>query len=417
MPKRIQRDHGEFRDVVSGKIREKLKHRLKTGQIFKNRGRDGKISITIPKLDLPQFIFGKSKSGVGRGPGKIGDVVGKDDDGTGKGPKAGQGAGEGVDVQIDMEEVLKFLQDELSLPELKPKPSETFEEVKKRYNSLSRTGPDSLIHFRRSMRNCLKRTMAMGKMKKVLRPGFLEAMPVLQMINDDIRYRQYTEKRIPISNAIIFFARDGSGSMDQYKCDIVSDMAWWIDVWIRHFYKRTERVYVWHDSEAREVGEDYFYHHRYGGGTTCSSATRLIGRLLEHRYPPEKYNIYVFYFSDGENWSEDNDVFIKSLQEDIGPDKVNFIGCTQILAWYYENSLNAHVQAAIDDGKLDPNFCRLAYVGGKDSAKSNMMGFFGGRTPLTDEQRDEQIKQAIKDLLGSGKSAKDVPVIAAAGSK
>ena len=26
------------------------------------------------------------------------------------------------------------------------------------------------------------------------------------------------------SSAVIFFARDGSASMDQYKCDIVSDM-------------------------------------------------------------------------------------------------------------------------------------------------------------------------------------------------
>lgn len=400
MPKRIQRDWGEFREVVSGKIREALKHRLKTGQIFKNRGRDGKISITIPKLDLPQFVYGKAKAGIGRGPGKIGDVVGKDDD-KGKGPKAGQGSAEGIDVQVTLEEVLKFLKDELGLPNLKPKPSETFEEVKKRYNSLSRTGPDSLIHFRRSMRNCLKRQMAMGQMKKVLLPGFLEAMPLLQMINDDIRYRQYTEKRIPISNAIIFFARDGSGSMDQYKCEIVSDMAWWIDIWIRSFYKRTERVYIWHDSEAQEVGEEFFYHHRYGGGTTCSSATKLIGKLLDHRYPPEKYNIYVFYFSDGENWQADNEVFVKTLQEDIGPEKVNFIGCTQILAWAGMETLNGYVQAAIDKKQLDADFIRLASVGPKERSAS--MGYYGSGSAMTDEERDEQIKQAIKTLLGTGK--------------
>src|SRR6185437_7755567 len=158
-------------------------------------------------------------------------------------------------------------------------------------------------------------------------------------INDDIRYRQYTEHRIPSSNALVFFARDWSGSMDDHKCEIVSDMSWWIDQWIRRFYTRTTRVYIGHDSEAQEVGEDKFYKYRYGGGTTCSSALKLIAKLLEHRYPPQQYNIYVFYFSDGENWDTDNEVFIKTIQEDLGPDKVNFIGMTQIQCWNYGYSL------------------------------------------------------------------------------
>ena len=77
-------------------------------------------------------------------------------------------------------------------------------------------------------------------------------------INSDFRYRQYTEVRKPASNAVVFFARDSSASMNDYKCDIVSDMSWWIDVWIRSFYKRTERIYVCHDTEAFEVDENKF---------------------------------------------------------------------------------------------------------------------------------------------------------------
>ncbi len=406
MPKRIGRDHGEFRDVVSGKIREQLKHRLKTGSIFKNRGRDGKISITIPRLDLPQFRYGKAKQGVGRGDGKIGDVIGKDDKGKGKGDKAGQGSAEGIEVQVDMEHVLKMLEEELQLPRLLPKPSETFEEVKKRYNSLSRIGPNALIHKRKTLRNTLKRQMAQGEMGKVQLPGFTDPVSLLKPINEDIRYRQYTEYKIPASNAIIFFARDGSGSMDQYKCDVVSDMAWWIDLWIRYHYKRTERVYIWHDSEAYEVGEDKFYKYRYGGGTTCSSAIKLISKLLEHRYPPSKYNIYVFYFTDGENWQSDNDVFVDCLNNELGPDKVNFVGSTQIMCWGYDWSLNNHLEQSIRNGKLDPNFLRTAYVGGNRGTKSENFGFGYGYEMPADE-RDEQIKQAIKALLGRGSAHKE----------
>ena len=97
--------------------------------------------------------------------------------------------------------------------------------------------------------------------------------------------------------------------MSEYKCDIVSDMAWWVDAWIRRFYKRVERCYIWHDTKAKEVDEETFYNYRYGGGTTCSSALKLITKQFENRYPPDKWNIYILYFSDGDNWGDDNQKF------------------------------------------------------------------------------------------------------------
>src|SRR5687768_9520650 len=107
MPKRIGKDHGEFRDVVSGKSHKALKDRVKNGQIFGTRSKDGKtIGITIPRLDLPAFRFGKQQNGVGRGDGDIGDVIGRDK-GKGQGPKAGQGEAEGIEIAVDLEEVLK----------------------------------------------------------------------------------------------------------------------------------------------------------------------------------------------------------------------------------------------------------------------------------------------------------------------
>lgn len=400
MPKRIQRDHGKFRDVVSGKKHLDLKGRIKTGTIFRSRSRDGKIGTTIPKLDLPSFRYGKMKQGVGRGEGNIGDVIGKED-GQGKGNKAGQGSVEGIEIAVDLEEVLKLLQEELELPNLLPKPSDTFEEVKKRYNSLSKTGPNALRHIRKTIRNTLKRQMAGGTHVQKWLPGFIEPVTLLTPINDDIRYRQYTEHKVPASNAIIFFARDGSGSMDQFKCDIISDMAWWIDQWIRYFYKRTERVYIWHDSEAYEVGEEKFYKYRYGGGTTCSSALKLISKLLQYRYPPQKYNIYVFYFSDGENWDGDNEVFVKCLKEDLSPNLVNFIGVTQILSWNYDYSLNSYVEKQISAGNLNSEFIRTAYVGGnRKNIESGAI--FPYSNEMNPEKRDEEVKEAIKNLLGKG---------------
>jgi uncharacterized sporulation protein YeaH/YhbH (DUF444 family) len=401
--KKIARDFQAWRDLIAGKLGEALRHRIHSGQIFKEKGKDGKISISLPKLDIPQFIYGKAKKGVGRGPGKVGDVIDRENK-KGKGSGAGQGSSEGIEVQVDLKDILKMLQEELSLPNLLPKPSETFEEIKKRYVSLSRNGPNALIHKRKTIKNTLKRQMSCGGMEKVALPGFTEAMTLLRPINDDIRFRQFVEHKIPASNAIIFFARDGSASMDEFKCEVVSDIAWWIDLWIRHHYEHTERVYVWHDSEAYEVGSDKFYNYRYGGGTTCSSALKLISKQLEHRYPPHKYNIYIFYFSDGDNWSEDNEVFIKTIKEELGPDRVNFIGCTQIMCWNYDYSLNKHLEEAIKSERLDPNFVRTAYVS-EDRNSEDSGGFQGNsRYEMSPEDRDRQVKEAIKRLLGSKNS-------------
>jgi uncharacterized protein len=405
VPRRINEDHQAFHDVYAGRIRKELKKFINNGSIFRTRGDGKKINITIPRIDIPHIVFGSSDDGVGRGKGKKGDVIGKDDDGKDKGKKAGQEQQDGVVISLDLEQVLKFLQNELKLPDLKPKPSEVFDEVKIKYNDVSLQGPESLRHNRRTMLQALKRMCASGEIHNLHEiPGFAEPVRMITPINSDRRYRQYKEIRMPSSNAVIFFARDGSGSMDEYKCDIVSDMCWWVDVWIRQFYKRVERCYIWHDVEAEEVDEHKFYNYRYGGGTTCSSALKLIHKQLENRYPPHKWNIYVFYFSDGENWDDDNNVFNKVLKEKFGPEVVNFVGITQILAWNYDNTL----KAAVDGAKL-PNV-RTTSIGPDDApnmSKPAATSFYGGGR-LSEDERDKQIRRAIMDLLGAERKKTEV---------
>ena len=58
MPRKIGEDHKEFRDVVSGRIRKALKKFIKSGSIFRSRGKNGKVSINIPKIDIPQILYG-----------------------------------------------------------------------------------------------------------------------------------------------------------------------------------------------------------------------------------------------------------------------------------------------------------------------------------------------------------------------
>lgn len=391
MPKKIGEDHKEFRDVVSGKIRQSLKKFIKSGEIFKSRGKNGKISINIPKINIPHIVYGDNPSGVGRGDGKPGDVIGRDKKkGEGKGNKAGQEEAEGITINLDLEEVLKFLQDELELPDLKPKQDNVFEDVKIKYNNISLVGPESLRHTRRTMLTALKRmcsTKEINELHEV--PGYKDPVRLITPINSDKRYRQYKEIKYPSTNACIIYARDGSASMDATKCEIVSDMAWWIDVWIKRFYKRVERMFVWHDTVAQEVDEQKFYKYRFGGGTTCSSALKLIAKQFENRFPPNKWNIYVFYFTDGENQNNDNQVFVDVLKKEFPEHLVNFVGITQIFAYDYRESVLEYVKKAKEGDILGPNV-KVAEVDGNQSGMNN-------------EERNEAVLKAIKDLMGKAK--------------
>src|ERR1700722_12450486 len=79
MTKRISGDHDRFRQVVAGRKHKALKDRMSTGQIFGTRSKDGKtVGITMPHVTIPGFRVGKAKSGMGRGDGKPGDVIGRD---------------------------------------------------------------------------------------------------------------------------------------------------------------------------------------------------------------------------------------------------------------------------------------------------------------------------------------------------
>lgn len=397
MTQRIGEDRRDFRKRISGEAGRNLRNFIHKGTIFRQRPKGGTIGIPTNRIDIPRIVHGDNKIGIGRGNGKKGDIVGRDPQsqpGQG-GNQAGDEHSDGVELQIDLEQVLKAIQEELELPNLKPK-DQNFEDIEYRYCSLSLTGPNSLRHTRKSLLTALKRLIISGDDKKLYQlPGFSEKVRLITPINSDFRYRQYKEIKKPASNAVIFFARDSSYSMDDLKCDIVSDMCWWIDLWIRSFYKRTERVYICHDTEAMETDEAKFYRYRYGGGTRCSSALRYITEQLKARFEPHKWNIYVFYFSDGENSQSDNDVFVNLIKEELNEKIVNLFGFTQVLAYNYRDSLKDIVDQKIEAKFLNAEYFKTVSIGSEEEKVG-----YGTHSTLTDSERDEQVRKAIKAILG-----------------
>jgi uncharacterized sporulation protein YeaH/YhbH (DUF444 family) len=403
MTKRVHEDWKHFKDVVGGRTNKKLKRLVKTAEFVTKRPRGGRFVTRVKSIDQPFFVHGDNGEGVGRGPGDKGDVIGYDpsvDPGEGKGSQAGEGEEDGILISVDLKELLKIIGDELKLPRMKPKPAEVFEEVKKKYNDISKVGPESLRHTRRTMMEAIKRLASMGELDQLQKiPGCDVPVKLITPINSDRRYRQYNEIHIPSSNAVIFFARDCSASVSDYHCDIISDTVFWLDLWIRQFYKRVDRCFFVHDFRALEVSEEEFYSMRQMGGTKISSAFDLMSDQLENRYPPEKFNVYVFYFTDGDNWGDDNDKVAEVIRERLPPKFVNLVGVTQVCPYERDSSIYEHLFDVATSHPSSYPHLRLAEIGG--DAKTT----WGGPPVLSEEERDTQIVEAIRSLLKEKETA------------
>ncbi len=313
----IKRNHSRFIDIVKGKIRANLKDFVSQGEMHGRQGGEI-VSIPVPQIDLPRFTYGvRQRGGTGQGEGKPGDPVsgaeGEEGDQPGQGQKAGGEPGDHeIEVDIALEELAQMLGEELKLPNIEPKGSKDITSKAYKYTKVRQVGPQSLRHFKRTYREALKRQVASG----IYNP----AHPVIVPIKSDMRYRTWAEAPRPQTNAVILYMMDVSGSMGDEQKDIVRTTAFWIDTWLKHQYKGVQRRFIIHDAAAREVDEDTFFRTRENGGTLISTAYKLALDLLEKEYPVDDWNIYLFHFSDGDNWSnEDTKLCMDLLKERMIP--------------------------------------------------------------------------------------------------
>jgi sporulation protein YhbH len=311
MTTRIRRDATRFHEIVRGKIRENMRKYVTQGEMIGRKGRD-LVSIPVPQLDLPHFRYGKNKSGgVGRGEGEPGQPIGRGDDESGEGAAGNQPGAHILEVDITLDELADILGDELELPHIQPKGDANISEEKTRYDSIRRTGPNSLRHFKRTYVQALRRHIATG--------SYDLSKPRVVPIREDMRYRSWSSVKVPQANAVTIYMMDVSGSMTDQQKKIVRTEAFWLDTWLRRQYNGLERRYIIHDAAAKLVDEDTFYHTRESGGTRISSAYRVCHELIERQFPASDWNIYCFQFSDGDNWGEDNKESLRMLGDDILP--------------------------------------------------------------------------------------------------
>ena len=310
---RIESDRARFREIVRGRVRKDLRKYLSTGELIGRAG-DKTVSIPLPQIELPRFVFGenpKGKGGAGEGDGSD-STDGEAAEGEGLGGAGDQAGHHILEVEVELDDLAEMLGEELQLPNIEPRGAKEVDSLGGRYTGVRRHGPDSLRHFRRSYKNALKRTIASGL--------YEPSAPKIVTQREDFRFRMRKACPEPDSSAVIFHMMDVSGSMGREQKEIVRIKAFWIDTWLRSQYKNLEVVYIVHDAVARVVDQHTFFHLRESGGTKISSAYELCLKQIAERYRPEDWNIYPFHYSDGDNWSaRDTELCVAMLRDEIIP--------------------------------------------------------------------------------------------------
>ena len=97
---------------------------------------------------------------------------------------------------------------------------------------------------------------------------------------------------------------------------------------MRRQYRQLELVFVAHTSEAWEFQEEEFFRVSGTGGTVASTGLRKVREIIDERFSPSQYNVYLFYASDGENFPSDQPQAEEALV-DLAPD-CNYAGFLEV---------------------------------------------------------------------------------------
>ena len=300
-------DRRRHREKIDKAIKEGIHDIVAEESII---GKNGKKKIKIPVRGIKEyrFIHGKNNKRVGSAQGKNikkGQVIkqGNKNQAQGNGNKPGKDKGEEFyEVEISLDELAKYLFDDLNLPELEKKsfPNIFSDQIKRK--GYRKEG----IRPRLSKKETLKRKIRRKK-ASIKNGSYDPEDDRFPFHKDDLKYKHIEVTKKNITNAVIFFIMDVSGSMDKSKKFKVRSFFFLLYQFLRYRYDKVDLIFISHTTEAKEVSEDDFFNRGSSGGTYVSSGLNMCLDIIDKRYPPSAWNIYAFHGSDGDNWKEDNE--------------------------------------------------------------------------------------------------------------
>ena len=312
---RVAGDRRRHKQKIEKAIREGIHSIVADESII---GQDGKKKFRIPVKGIKEykFVYGSNGKQVGSAPGKDitkGQKIGDGDpEGQGGKPnKPGSDQGEEYyDVEMSLDELAEYLFADLGLPDLERKQLTNITSTK-----LKRSGyrPDGI------MPRLDRKKSAIARIKRMKAAGFdpdtAEDGETFPFHEEDLKYRHFKMKDEPITNAVIFFIMDVSGSMTDDKKFLARSFCFLLYQFIRTKYEEVDVVFITHDMSAKEVDENSFFTVGTSGGTIASTGLELANEIIEQRYPSSAWNIYAFHNSDGDNFPSDNEKYLEEYSK------------------------------------------------------------------------------------------------------
>lgn len=237
---------------------------------------------------------GDAERNAGQGQGQPGDVLRPAAPMPDEDDEAEGGSSEGdvkLLLELKVDDIVDWLWEALKLPDLQPKMKTTLSEDEFVREGWDKRGARARLDRRRTVKEAVKRRA-------------IQQNPV-PFSNEDLRFRQLVHRRKPATNAVVLFALDVSASMTEAERKLAKTFFFFVLQGIRRKYGKVETRFIAHTTQAWEFSEPDFFQVTGAGGTGASSAFDLAIEMIETDYDPSQYNGYLFYASDGENFTED----------------------------------------------------------------------------------------------------------------
>lgn len=314
--------------------------------------------VIIPARDLGEPKFCRGQGGIvervfpGNEEFEAGDKIKRPGESSGQNSSqnaSNNGLGEDEFVfELSREEFLELYFDDLELPDLIRKQLASINTAKNVRAGIISSGTPTNINVIRSMKQATSRRVALTsnykKRLKILEEELqdlqaqnikdekeinrlakkielfktkINAVPFIDTI--DLRYNHKVKIPAPSTQAVMFCIMDVSGSMDEPKKDIAKRFFILLYLFLTKNYDKIELVFIRHHTSAKEVNEEEFFYSRETGGTVVSSALELLIKVINTRYDPSVWNLYVAQASDGDNWNADSPFCKELLEEKIMP--------------------------------------------------------------------------------------------------
>ncbi len=338
---RIERDHG-VQDMTGSVFRsysesdalrsdrsagDRLRHRQKVREAIREnvadivaeesiigQSRDKIIKVPIRGVREYHFIFDEESPGVGSGQGnsRPGQVIEERQDAQqGNGKVGNQPGVDYYETEITLEELVDIMFEDLELPDMeRRKLREVPVESLRKRKGFRRVGVRAHLDKKRTAMARMRRKLAARSAPRI--ESVAQRFPFHR---DDLKYRRIVRDLRFQSNAVVLCIMDTSGSMDTMKKYLARSFFFLLHQFVRTRYNNVQVVFIAHDAQAHEVGEEEFFTKGGSGGTIISSGYLKALEIVRERFHPSLWNIYAFHCSDGDNWTQDNPAVLRAAQE------------------------------------------------------------------------------------------------------